>query len=127
MSEWELERQKTTLDVMRLLLTRIVTLSTALIAAGVALAKLSPPHAGGGGLFFAALCALGLSVLFGLLALGAILASLTLGAMDVGRSWLLQILTALVVASFAAGLGLSIFLARGLWLARSAAPLAGAS
>lgn len=114
MNNWELERQKATLEVLRLFLTRILTLSTALVAAGIGLAKLSPPDGGQGNLYFVTLVAFGLSVLFALLALGTIVASLAAGAMNVGASWAVQLLSVLVVASFAVGVGLSVLLARGL-------------
>ena len=99
-----LERQKATLDVIRQLVTQVLTLCTSLIAASIALAKLAAPFGEHGWLFSSMLAGFSAAVLFGLLALGAVISSLINTSLDVGNARAVQLLAGLELVAFAVGL-----------------------
>ena len=105
------ERQKVTVEVLRQLITQVLALSATLIAAAVGFAKLSPPGPAGTCYFLGILITLGASVVFGLLALGAVISTLVNNSLDVGSSRILQTLIALELIAFGLALVLAVLLA----------------
>jgi len=100
----DFERVKLTLDLVKQLVTQVLTLATSLIAASVALAKLSrsPQTFDWHVVTFVSL--LNASVLFGLLSLGACVSQLANGKLDVARSVTVTTLAALQMIVFLAAL-----------------------
>lgn len=100
----DFERGKLTLELVKQLVTQVLTLATSLIAASVALAKLTTSGQASDWHVVTFVSLLNASVLFGLLALGACVSHLANGKIDVARSRTVTSLAALQMIIFLAAL-----------------------
>lgn len=110
----EQERRKLALEVIRQLVTQVLTLNTSLVAAAVALAKLSSPIATRSLVFDLLLIFHVISVIFGLLAMGTIVSCLVNDTIEIAKSSLIQVFVSLELICFFFGLALAGFYAASL-------------
>lgn len=110
----DLERKKITIEVIRQMVTQMLTLSASLLAAAVAFAKLSPTPSSSSYLFYGVMASLNFSVIFGLLSYGCMVSHLVNTSLDIAHSPSLKWKVAFQMFFFAVGLILMGFYAASL-------------